>query len=414
MNNVAECCMMDNDAKSTKVFKYPVKNLKFFYFGTQREAIKKFEENVNEFFLFSFEVAVGGSRRYLVCTADMFWTNYQEVTKKNYYEVICEKSSTKLYCDIEFDKQSNNDKDGYEMIQMLQNVIFLKLKMDHGIVVNQEDCLVLESSDSRKFSIHLVFYTVVFKTNKDCGLFMKQVLDDLPENTRSIFEVKAAGKNGNYKKSFIDLSVYSSVQQIRMFESSKFGQSRPFKVSEIDTSTEALVKNQSIEDGAIRKEVFLRSLITHTNQKEGKIISISSPRPRNHPNKKGDFMIREINSKFEASFVRNEEYHINIKPRDGEFVKSVQSRAEQTNLQVIEGFLREKVYPGQIWKKKPFNEEGISFYVKNFSFCEKIGREHSSKNHIYFIYYDKIQKLEQGCFSRGCRHLANKQINVKL
>ena len=401
------------DAQSTKVFKYPVKNLKYFYFGTQREALKKFEENVSDFFLFSFEVAAGGSRRYLVCPVEMFWTNYQEVTKKNYYEVICEKSPTKLYCDIEFDKQTNVDKDGHEMIEMLQKVIFLKLKTDHGIVVNQEDCLVLESSDSRKFSIHLVFYTVVFKTNKDCGLFMKQVLDDLPENTRSIFEVKAAGKNGNYKKSFVDLSVYGSNQQFRMLESSKFGQSRPFKVSVCDTSTEALVKKQSIEDEAIRKEVFLRSLITHTKQKEGKIISISSPRPINQPNRKVDLIIQEINSKFEASFVRNEEYHINIKPRDGELVKSV-LRAEQTNLQAIEGFLTEKVYPGKIWKKKPFNEDSISFYVKNFSFCEKVGREHSSKNHIYFIYYHKIQKLEQGCFSRGCRHLANKQINVKL
>ena len=401
------------DAQSTKVFKYPVKNLKYFYFGTQREALKKFEENVSDFFLFSFEVAAGGSRRYLVCPVEMFWTNYQEVTKKNYYEVICEKSPTKLYCDIEFDKQTNVDKDGHEMIEMLQKVIFLKLKTDHGIVVNQEDCLVLESSDSRKFSIHLVFYTVVFKTNKDCGLFMKQVLDDLPENTRSIFEVKAAGKNGNYKKSFVDLSVYGSNQQFRMLESSKFGQSRPFKVSVCDTSTEALVKKQSIEDEAIRKEVFLRSLITHTKQKEGKIISISSPRPINQPNRKVDLIIQEINSKFEASFVRNEEYHINIKPRDGELVKSV-LRAEQTNLQAIEGFLTEKVYPGKIWKKKPFNEDSISFYVKNFSFCEKVGREHSSKNHIYFIYYHKIQKLEQGCFSRGCRHLANKQINVRL
>ena len=108
------------DAQSTKVFKYPVKNLKYFYFGTQREALKKFEENVSDFFLFSFEVAAGGSRRYLVCPVEMFWTNYQEVTKKNYYEVICEKSPTKLYCDIEFDKQTNVDKDGHEMIDFSQ------------------------------------------------------------------------------------------------------------------------------------------------------------------------------------------------------------------------------------------------------------------------------------------------------
>ena len=405
------------DALSAKVFKYPDIKPQFFSYGTQREALKKFEEDVNVFRLFSFEVSVGGSRRYIVCPVEVFWTKYQVVTKRNFYEVICNKVPSKLYCDLEFEKLNNEDKDGYEMTRSLQNAIFRKLKTDHGISVNQDDCLVLESSNCTKFSIHLVFFTVVFKTNKDCGLFMQQVLSDLPESTYEVYKEAPKGKSGKIVKSFVDLTVYSSVQQFRLFESSKFGQSRPFKVSVFDTSTEDLRKKESLDVGDIRlqKEVFLRSLITHTKHEEENIISIRSPglEYRHDQTKKEDLYIREINLKFATSFVRNSGNHVQVISGDGG-VRNSNLEVGQSNLRRIEIFLSQYVHPGQIWKKTLYGDEIITFNVKNYTFCEKAGRDHSSKKQIYFIYNKRKLRLEQGCFSNGCKHIVNKLISVKF
>ena len=160
---------------SHKVFKYPDKEPENQCFATQKEAIQVGERRPNSTVI-SFEVSREGSRRYLVTSVPYFWNWYKDTSVKHYYEVICEQRNSKLYCDVEYKKIPNEGKDGYQCVQRLIQLINKKANKEFSLSLTEEDCLVLEATDEKKFSIHLIFFLLVFDSNKDCKFFMQDIL----------------------------------------------------------------------------------------------------------------------------------------------------------------------------------------------------------------------------------------------
>ena len=115
-----------------KVYQYPDNVPETQCYSTQKEAVDNSERRPNSK-VFSFEVSLDGSRRYLVTTLPHFWEWYKDKSVRNYYEVICEGSKSKLYCDLEFKKIFNQGKDGFKCVQRLIQLINYKasLKNDH-------------------------------------------------------------------------------------------------------------------------------------------------------------------------------------------------------------------------------------------------------------------------------------------
>ena len=254
---------------SHKVFKYPDRKPETQCFATQKEAIQTGAMSPDSTVI-SFEVSSEGSRRYLVTTVHYFWGWYKDINKKNYYEVICEKRNSKLYCDVEYKRTFNQGKDGYQCVKKLIQLINEKANQDFSLSVTEEDCLVLEATDEKKFSIHLIFFLIVFQSNKDCKVFMQNLMESLQTQDQALFDVQ---DGSGASTSCIDMSVYSKNRQFRLFESTKFGQKRPLIVSPIDTATFAL--NPELTDEEKRKEGFLKSLITNCG--EIKINTVDSP-----------------------------------------------------------------------------------------------------------------------------------------
>ena len=385
---------------SHKVFKYPVRDAESHCFATQKEAIQMKEKSPNSIVI-SFEVSLGGSRRYLVTTIPYFWGWYKDNSVKNYYEVICDKDNSKLYCDIEFKKRYNQGKDGYQCVKRLIQLINDKANQDFSLVVSEEDCLVLEATDETKFSIHLIFFLIVFESNKDCKNFMQDLMESLQTQDQALFDVKN-GSGG--VTSCIDMSVYSTNRQFRMFESSKIGQKRPLIVSPMDIST--LNYNVELTEEEKRKKIFLKSLITYCGG-ERRINSYEHskevPRFMNNQHTEPNITLEKINQKFSTKFGTRGQIGFGHKKTE---------YSESLKIQNIEAFINSKVLPGRIWKTVT-DGEIVTFFVKNFDCCQKIGRPHTSKNQIFFKFYPRSDTLIQCCFSKSCKMLPDKIINLE-
>ena len=123
-----------------------------------------------------------------------------------------------------------------------------------------------------------------------------------------------------------------------------------------------------------------------------------------HPSTQPNTSLEKINQKFLTNFVR-------IKTSTGRRNYSDTKTSTSFGIAKIEAFISSKVLPGKIWKTATENEI-VTFYVKNFHFCEKIGRPHTSKNQIFFKFYPSSDTLKQCCFSLRCKMLPDKIVVV--
>ena len=178
--------------------------------------------------VFSFEIDLQGRRKYLVTTIENFYRFYSKMNTRNYYEVIPKQSFAKLYFDIEFKKDCNSDRNGYKMtryfVKKVNEILFNEYKIRNKF----QDVLILESSSSCKFSIHLIFPEVIFLNNECCGSFVKRMIQNFSEEDQRNFEIV----QNNRKCNFVDMSVYSKNRNLRLYKSMKMGKSIPFLVSQ--------------------------------------------------------------------------------------------------------------------------------------------------------------------------------------
>ena len=333
------------------------------FFSKQKDAIKSALSSSNlDLRVFAFQISPI-CRRFLVANIKEFWDKYKTEDEKHFYEVIIsdKNANVKLFLDLEYHRHVNQDKDGDNMTNSLISLIDNHLQQFYNISDASQNVIILDSSDDRKFSKHVTFQTAQFSNIKECGEFVDQVLSIMSDSDRGLFEVKS--ETGDQVKLFVDQSVYTTNRHLRLYLSSKFGQTRPL----------LCVRKAEMFPGKSEEEqdwmVFQQSLAVNTSQ------DVATLRLSNNSGK--------------------EEIH------NRELVKSaavgvVQSSPYKNIDEIVKGLIA----PGRIRKIVLKDDSTIRYDIAGFKFCSKKGGEHS--NSIYFKYFIRTNRLIQDCYSPSC------------
>jgi hypothetical protein len=132
-------------------------------FPRQENSFKYCDENKSTSLkCFSFESANLGKRRFIAVGPQEFITRYLDIPPKerHVYEIIREGHPCRGYFDIEFSRESNPDIDGDALVRRLVSMICWKFYDLYGFELDERDFINLDSSNSTKFSQHLIMNIV--------------------------------------------------------------------------------------------------------------------------------------------------------------------------------------------------------------------------------------------------------------
>ena len=120
-----------------------------------------------------------GRRRFCVSPWESFATKYLALHKdhRHFHELIREETPAKLHVDIDVLLQENVQFSYLSRVEALIKAINNGLKILFDVDITQDQVLRMDSSRPEKFSQHLVFPTVVFANNLQCGYFLKRLAD---------------------------------------------------------------------------------------------------------------------------------------------------------------------------------------------------------------------------------------------
>ena len=260
----------DMELEDWMIFKYSEKEPTMF--RKQAEAIEA-AANKNELKVFAKEINENGKRIYFVCEPNTFWAWYIHQDSKNYYELLIREKKVKLFYDLEFSIELNGAKNHQEMTKKFIQLIIQYLENVHGVTEPGRNVVVLNSSDSVKYSIHLVFPSIIFEDIRQIKTFNLLMMSSFTEEEKKLFQVqKKDGSNG----SFVDNSVYSSHRNMRLFKSSKYNQSRYLKIQQY--GHKEFLNNNYIHPNE-EKRIFLDSLISNIEEDHIRQIILPTPSP---------------------------------------------------------------------------------------------------------------------------------------
>lgn len=310
--------------------------------------------------VFSYEYDEKGRRRFLVASKHDFWKYYQNTESKHFYEVIPYYSHSKLYFDLEFLKQENKNKDGQTMTEKLIQKVNLHLKETYNLDSTISDVMVLDSSNSIKFSCHLIFQKVFFSENKKITNFLSDFESKLSDIDKSVFQVIHKGE----VTSFVDKLVYSYNRNFRLIGSTKYGKSTPLTRASFDVST--------FGDSSYKN--FKDSLITSIEDDCRLLDNIEGSRK---------------SEKIQGA--RN---------------NNTAERNNSTNLpspfSELDDFVKSQLPPGGYIRSWNISyNDSILYSVGGSRFCLNVNREHRS-NHIYFVCDLAKMTMAQLCHSNSC------------
>ena len=123
--------------------------------------------------LYSYESAHSGQRRFLVCDEESFVNSYLNTPKKHLYEIIPMNTPCRLYLDLEYNKEFNPELDQgninrlHPLVTTIIQLIQLKLLELFNITITDNEFIILDSSNTSKFSHHII---VIIPKNAQCIL----------------------------------------------------------------------------------------------------------------------------------------------------------------------------------------------------------------------------------------------------
>lgn len=179
------------------------------------------------------------SRRYTIFKNFATFSNYFDKTPEEercFYEMIRADEARKPYFDI--DIEEDFDFDIVKMVTIIKKLLEEKIKI-----------LVFTSHNEKKKSFHIVVDNVCFKNFKELEMFYEKVTEELSEK----------------EKSFVDKSVYKSVQQFRIVGSHKYGKNNTKILNEELSYNLKIPKNiETNEKGKFNYKLSI-SLITNND-----------------------------------------------------------------------------------------------------------------------------------------------------
>ena len=446
----------DMELEDWMIFKYSEKEPTMF--RKQAEAIEA-AASKNELKVFAKEINENGKRIYFVCEPNTFWAWYIHQDSKNYYELLIREKKVKLFYDLEFSIELNGAKNHQEMTKKFIQLIIQYLENVHGVTEPGRNVVVLNSSDFVKYSIHLVFPSIIFEDIRQIKTFNLLMMSSFTEEEKKLFQVqKKDGSNG----SFMDNSVYSSHRNMRLFKSSKYNQSRYLKIQQYGNK---MFLNINYLDPYEEKRIFLDSLISNIQEEEGRTRQIIYPTPPpaaevSRPPDDGtitsdtSIVAEDKESAFVLSASTPLPNLVEEEPMPEQSSASEDSgdnrtgrkaapnasepslnvmevaspppaapaRAQNPNFQLvssshlpyIDAFVKRIISPkGRIKAIFEWVNGVIVYDILNVHFCRKKPGYHKTNN-IMFKYYCKTHTLMQSCWSVNCRSKSDFNVTMDL
>ena len=196
--------------------------------------------------IFSYERSKRGSRKYVTGhfgrIVDHYWRR-KDPTSRHYYELIPIHTPCRLYLDIEFNLDSNQEISPVR--EALMDELWLELQAEIQCQfpnigkVERSHLVDLDSSTTAKFSRHWILHTrCLFTDNAAVGTFVHNFISrlatakanrsletsDRPLLQKYLFvNPPASGRNQQQQQCLIDLGVYTRNRLFRLLGSSKYG-----------------------------------------------------------------------------------------------------------------------------------------------------------------------------------------------
>lgn len=186
-----------------------------------------------------------------------FWIEMMKLNPENrcYYETIRGESIQRPRFDVDMKKSDLSKLITHELV--LQDLIYAIIQYTTvlDITIKYNQIQVYSSHGESKYSYHIVLTGVHHKNSEEAKLFYQGVFYNLAARSTS----------------FIDSSVYKSLQQFRFYGNTKIGDFRP------KIKAKALFLDQPLgEEKENPYETFLQSLIVPSEGEEGSWIPITT------------------------------------------------------------------------------------------------------------------------------------------
>lgn len=365
---------------------------KILWFERQIDAFKVLErvQDPHQFGLFVYQ-RQDGRRKFGITSWEKFGEKYLPLHEghRHFYEVIREGQPSKLYLDVDVQLERNQQANCMDGLKSLIKLINNGLKSKFNININVEEIIQLDSSSKTKFSRHLVYPSVIFQHNVECGYFVKGLADAVQEylDDGKVNELTSCFEREELEKLFIkrennssyfiaDLSVYSRNRQFRIWRSTKLGQNRFLQIAE---------ENEYSSDTA--RDFLQHSLVTSTPQigQQPVLLTCERPRSRMRPYKNTDTtQIERVASK--TSYL------------DDYVLDTIRSTENYENVSIS----RIVYYP---------QRECVIYAIDGSRWCKKLGRHHS-QNRPYFVADMKKGTLYQKCPAMDCRGYRSTSLEI--
>jgi DNA-directed primase/polymerase protein len=354
-------------------------------FPLQRQAFDYADSNPGKpaLHVWAFEIDGSGRRRYICASVFAFWRWYRVAIRRqsclHVYEVIRRGSACKAYFDLEFRRlgAATQELDGDGMTDCVVDAVSTVLanwdRTARGTRTDVGEVVRLNSSTAAKYSVHLIFPSIVFENNFIAGLFASEVSKCLPSHV---------------VHGFVDLSVYTQNRCFRLIGSSKFG-----KEVRLTPSTVPSAPSSRISFG---ERLFFQSLVCIVNGdvygRIGGVLpqGVTSPSLAQAP----ALTLPPLKDNLLTSFSLPSSFSMNtLRHSPPEF-----ANVDAYVLTMV------KPYGGDVASISYFPASSTLSYTLrgNYRYCARIGRHHRSNNVILVVSVES-RSMYQRCFDPDCR-----------
>jgi len=321
---------------------------------------------------FAIEHDCQGKRHFMTCHPQTFWKwlKAKAIDDRHAYEVIGEDLPSKVYFDLEYKYQEENDFDGQNLLARFKKALAEDLKVSFN---NIKDCEVidLDSSTSEKFSHHLIVNMtneesepVFFVDNRQVGFYVKKFL----EKVQNLLTLPSG-------KTFVDEAVYSKNRNFRTLLSSKYGKKVALK------NSDCKMANPPTED------FFFKSLVTFSSKMESKKLVRFDP----------------TTMSYKRIEVAGSKHNINARGEAGNKREKPTSKVASA-FPEVDRFIKDLVHKNNGYIRKiSFQDCWFLVYeLANYRFCHNIKRPHKSNN-VKFVVDLRSNQYCQMCHDPQCK-----------
>lgn len=360
------------------------------WFDKQSDAIEACEKLGNQMGVFVLH-KFSGRRRFCVTTYEEFTGVYLDyhLDLCHYYEIIRAGAPCRLYFDIDVSLGGGVEVDGPSLVEIFIRFVNQCLLVEFKRHIEDRQVLIMDSTSSTKFSQHIIYPETIFRSNEDCGNFVRKLAaaaaDAVLTGTTAemvrgfpisdLERLYVEQPNGRGLNIIADLCVYSRNRHFRIYRSSK-----------LDREEHLVVAKENLYPLLSQEQFFNDSLVVYpagpSSDQQLTCAPMEQSPKKNIPGKE----------KKPANISQTHKYL-------DDFVLSEIQKMQHFKDSVIADILHST------------SGMCVAYFVKGSRWCQHVNREHSS-NRPYFCANMKFGTLYQMCHSSGCRGYRSNPIRI--